>query len=284
MLEMLVNPVKAERRPWEMFFIGAFYASLSILLVEWVFARDAVLSRYAGILIVTFTVMFSIPFVYYTLRLEEERVGEVRSSWDLLIAHKNALFAFLFLFVGFVVAFSFWYIILTSNQSFAAQIETFCLINRPTNFNDCVQQYGIRPFGTTASATSTERLFLIFANNVYVSIFTLIFSLVFGAGVIFVLAWNASVISAAVGIFSQSELSALPLALSRYLLHGVPEIAAYFIVAIAGGMVSISVVRKELGTEKFWEVLHDSLNLIIVALIVLFVAALIEVFITPALF
>ena len=73
MLEMLINPKKAERRPWELFFVGAFYASLSILLVNWIFAQDAVLSRYSGILVVTFTVMFSMPFVYYTIRLEEKK-------------------------------------------------------------------------------------------------------------------------------------------------------------------------------------------------------------------
>ncbi|MEK6889666.1 MAG: stage II sporulation protein M [Nanoarchaeota archaeon] len=285
MLEMLINPKKAERRPWEMFFVGAFYASLSILLVEWVFAQDAVLSRYSGILIVTFTVMFSLPFIYYTLKLEESRISEEKSSFTLIGEHTHAIYAFMFLFIGFVVAFSFWYIALSSNQNFAAQIETFCMINRPTNFQDCVTQYGIKNTVTaTGQVTGTDRLFLIFANNVYVCIFTLIFSLVFGAGVIFILAWNASVISAAVGIFTQSKLSGLPIALSRYLIHGIPEILAYFIVALAGGLVSVAVVRHEIGTEKFWEVLHDSLNLIILGLIVLFIAALMEVYLTPRLF
>lgn len=285
MLEMLINPKKAERRPWEMFFVGAFYASLSILLVEWVFAQDAVLSRYSGILIVTFTVMFSLPFIYYTLKLEESRISEEKSSLTLLEEHANAIYAFMFLFIGFVVAFSFWYVTLSSNQNFGAQIETFCMINRPTNFQDCVTQYGITNSVTaTGQVTGTDRLFLIFANNVYVCIFTLIFSLVFGAGVIFILAWNASVISAAVGIFTKSNISELHIGLSRYLIHGVPEILAYFIVALAGGLVSVAVVRHEIGTEKFWEVLHDSLNLIILGLIVLFIAALMEVYLTPLLF
>jgi len=35
MLELLINPTKAERHPWEMFFIGAFYATLSLILVSW---------------------------------------------------------------------------------------------------------------------------------------------------------------------------------------------------------------------------------------------------------
>ncbi|HLC53742.1 MAG TPA: hypothetical protein VJK03_04305, partial [Candidatus Nanoarchaeia archaeon] len=56
---------------------------------------------------------------------------------------------------------------------------------------------------------------------------------------------------------------------------------SYFIVAIAGGMVSVAVIRHEAGTPKFWEVLQDSLNLIVIALIVLLLAAIMEVFFTP---
>ena len=285
MLEMLINPRKAERRVWELFFVGAFYASLSILLVNWIFSQDAVLSRYSGILVVTFTVMLSMPFVYYTIKLEEKKIGETSGTIALLKEHKKAIYAFLWLFLGFVIALSFWYTVLSSTQSFRAQIETYCLINRPANFEACVNQYDIKDVSTSVSFLSnTERLFLIFTNNIYVLIFTLIFSLIFGAGVIFVLAWNASVIAAAIGIFTKSELNALPFALVRYMIHGIPEIASYFIVALAGGMISIAVIKHETGTDKFWDVLQDSLNLIIIAIIVLFAAALVEVFVTPLLF
>lgn len=285
MLEMLINPRKAERKSWELFFVGAFYASLSILLVNWIFSQDAVLSRYSGMLVVTFTVMLSIPFVYYTIRLEEKKISESSGAFALLKEHKKAIYAFIWLFLGFVIALSFWYIMLSSTLSFRAQIETYCLINKPTSYDSCVQQYQIKDATAPVGFLSnTERLFLIFTNNIYVLIFTLIFSLIFGAGVIFVLAWNASVIAAAIGIFTKSELSVLPLALVRYMIHGIPEIASYFIVALAGGMVSIAVIKHETGTNKFWDVLQDSLNLIILAVIVLFIAALVEVFITPLLF
>ena len=285
MLEMLINPRKAERHPIELFFVGAFYASLSILLVDWIFAQDAVLSKYSGILVVTFTVMFSMPFVYYTIKLEERKVVPGKGMINLILEHKRAIYAFMWLFLGFVLAFSVWYLLLSSNQSFRAQIETYCLINRPSTFNECVAQYGLKGSSTaTAFATSGERLFVIFSNNIYVLIFTLVFSLIFGAGVIFILAWNASVIAAAIGIFSKSELSNLPIGMARYLIHGLPEIASYFIVALAGGLISASVIKHELGTEKFWDVLQDSLNLIILAVVVLIIAALMEVYITPLLF
>jgi len=285
MLELLLNPKKAEREPWEMFFIGLFYAALSILLVNWIFSGDAVLSKYSGILVVTFTVMFSLPFMYYIIKYEEEKSIEVEGAFKLLKTHSTAILALMWLFFGFIVSFSFLYVVLSSSQSFRAQIETYCLINRPANFDQCVQEYGVKGVvKTTAFLTAKEKLFMIFANNIYVLIFTLVFSLIFGAGAIFVLAWNASVIAAAVGIFSKESLSNLPLGILRYMIHGVPEIASYFIGALAGGIVSVAIIRHDFGTEKFWNILQDSLNLIIIAVVVLFFAALIEVFITPSLF
>lgn len=285
MLEMLMSPRKAERRPWEMFFVGAFYATLAILITNWVFARDAVLSQYSSIFVVTFTVMFSLPFMYYIIRLEEKKSAELPGTIQRIKSHRKALWAFLWLFMGFVVAFSFWFILLPTTDSYKAPIETYCQINSG-DVKSCVAQYGIKdaPSSTAFQITNGERLFLIFTNNIYVLIFTLVFSLIFGAGVIFILVWNATVIAAAIAIFTKSELSLLPLALGRYFIHGLPEIAAYFVTAMAGGIVSIAVIRRDMETEKFWEILHDSLNLIIIAVVILFLAAFIEVFITPLLF
>ncbi len=173
---MLINPRKAERRPWELFFIGLFYSSISILLVNWIFSQDAVLSKYSGILVVTFTVMFSMPFVYYTIKLEESKTtGENLGTFGLLKEHEHAIYAFIWLFLGFVIALSFWYVILSSTESFRAQIETYCLINRPSAFDQCVKQYGVKEVTTVPFLTNKERLFLIFTNNIYVLLFTLVF-------------------------------------------------------------------------------------------------------------
>jgi uncharacterized membrane protein SpoIIM required for sporulation len=286
MLEMLVNPMKAERRPWEMFFVGAFYGTIALFLVKWIFSGDPVLSKYSGILVVTFCVMFTIPFMYYTFKLEEEKDLMIKGFRRLLGEHSKALYAFMFLFLGLVVAFSFWYIVFPSgNQNFIAQIETYCMINRPTNFDQCVGEYGIEHVTrTTAFLTAKEKIVDIFANNIYVLIFTLVFSLVFGAGAIFILAWNASVIAAAIGIFSKANLVNLPLGLARYMIHGIPEIWAYFAGALGGGIISIAVIKHDVHSEKFWVILQDSLNLVILSVVLLFVAALIEVFVTPILF
>ena len=166
-----------------------------------------------------------------------------------------------------------------------AQIETFCLINKPAHFHACVNEYGLQTtVKTTAYISAKDKLVNIFTNNIYVLIFTLVFSLIFGAGAIFILVWNASVIAAAIGIFSQSSLANLPLGLARYMIHGIPEISAYFAGALGGGIISIAIIKHDVRSEKFWIILQDSLNLVILAVVILFLAALMEVFITPALF
>lgn len=286
---MIMNPKKAERKPWEMLIIGILYSSLSILLVNFVFGKDPVLSKYSGIFMITFCVIFSLPFMYYMILLEEKRdLQEDETPFRLLKEHSRAIMALLWLFVGFIIAFSFWYIVLPNGGiNFKAQIETFCHINHPSDFDSCVAQY-TNPAGNTEKITgfitARDKVTAIFANNVYVLMFTLLFSLIFGAGAIFILAWNASVIAAAIGIFAKSQIVNLPMGIMRYMIHGLPEIAAYFIAALAGGILSIAVIRRKSAGDRFWSVVQDSLNLVIVAVVVLFLAALIEVFITPTIF
>ena len=282
-LELILNPKRSERRPWEMVLVGFIYSALSVLLVNFVFSKDPVLAKYSGIFVVTFTVMFCIPFFYYMLKLEEEKDTQIEGSFKLIKEHWKAVYSLLWLFVGFIIGFSILFIVIGNTDNFRAQIETFCLINSPSNFESCTSQYGV---GGTATgfAISVQYLGGIFTNNLYVLIFTIVFSILFGAGGIFVLAWNATVISAAVVIFAKSDLLKVPLALSRYLIHGLPEIAAYFIGTLAGGIIGMAIIKKEFKTDKFWNILHDSLLLIILAIIILVVAAGIEVFITPKIF
>ncbi len=278
---MLVKPKRAERKPWEMFFIGLFYATISLFLVNFVFSKDAVLSQYSGILMITFTVICSLPFMYYLIKLEEGKDIEISESGKLIKEHYKAVKALIWLFLGFVVAFSFWYIVLPEStaNNFNAQIKVFCSINNPNNFEYCIKQHGIDSL--TGSVSKSGLIMNIFANNIYVMIFTILFSLAFGAGAIFVLAWNASVIAAAVGIYAKSSLANIGCGLIRYMIHGIPEIAAYFIGALAGGIISVAIIRRDLRGEKMWRILQDALLLIIIAVAILFFAALFEVFITP---
>lgn len=285
MLESIINPKRVEKGSWKMFFIGLIYGSLSLLLVEWFFSGDIVLSKFSGMIVVTFCVMFSLPFMYYLIKQEEDEDEQIEGFFTVWKVHKNAIYAFMWLFLGFVVSFALWFMIIQDSDLFNAQVETYCMINSPGRISDCVQRYSIEnQAATTGAATKSMRFLSIIENNIYVMIFTLIFSLIFGAGAIFVLAWNASVISAAIGIFTSYKIAEIPFGLLRYMIHGFPEIAAYFITALAGGIFGVSVIRNGIKGPTFLRVVENVVILLFISIIVLIVAAVIEVYFTPLLF
>jgi|TARA_B100001971_G_C18199612_1_gene543712 uncharacterized membrane protein SpoIIM required for sporulation len=269
--ESLINPKKAERRPWEMFFIGMFYSSLAIVLSLWIF-RD-----YASLVMVFLTVFACVHIIYGVIQLEEEKDETISSERMLIKEHGKALSFFMFLFLGFIVSFSLWYIFLPNpilTDVFSVQQQTITQVNSQVTGNAI----------ETMSAFSK-----IFLNNIKVMIFCLLFSFFYGAGAIFILTWNASVIGTAVGSFVKGSmatgfLSAFSFGLLRYMTHGIFEIAAYFMVGLAGGIISIAIVKHEYGSDRFKRVLLDSVDLVIGGVVFLFVAGLIEVFITPMLF
>ena len=283
MLESLINPKRMEKGSWKMFFIGLLYGSLSLLLVKFFFSNDIILYDSAGMLVVIFSVMFSLPFMYFIIMREEEEDEEIEGFFSVWRIHKDAIYALMWLFMGLLVSFSIFFIILQDENLFNAQIGTYCTINSPGNIEGCISQFN---FDTafTGAATKEARFLSIILNNVSVMIFTLIFSLIFGAGAIFVLAWNASVIAAAIGVFSKYTLTDIPLGIARYMIHGFPEIAAYFITALAGGIFGVGVLRNGIRNRIFLRVLGNSVILLFIALIILVLAAVIEVYITPLIF
>ena len=53
---------------------------------------------------------------------------------------------------------------------------------------------------------------------------------------------------------------------------------------MGAGIISIAVIRHDYNSPKFKQVFMDSVDLIVISVIVLIIAGLIEVFITPKLF
>ncbi|MBA3064169.1 hypothetical protein FP803_01895 [Candidatus Woesearchaeota archaeon] len=281
-LETIINPINAERKPWEMFFIGIVYSSVAILLSFWIF------HEYTSLVMVFLTTMACVPLLYNTIKLEEKKDIIINEERTLLREHSKVISFLLFLFLGFALSFAAWYVFLPADlaqNAFSVQTQTI------TNINT----------GATGMAfQSLGILTKIFFNNIKVLIFCILFAFIYGAGAIFILTWNASVIGAAIGNFVRIGISAeasmlglagaanyfhiFSLGLLRYAIHGIPEIAAYFIGGLAGSIISIAVIRHDLGTKKYEKILLDSSDLVIIAIVVLFLAALLEVYVTPLLF
>ncbi|MBW2996133.1 stage II sporulation protein M [Candidatus Woesearchaeota archaeon] len=275
-LESIINPLRAEKKPWSMFFIGAAYSSIALFLGNWIF------NEYASLIMVFLTTMACIPLLYKTMRTEEKKDTEIEPESALIKEHSKAIIFLMFLFLGITAAFVLWYVVLPSGfvqNSFRSQTLTIQSINTRI----------------TGDALNIKTLTNILLNNLKVLIFCILFSFLYGAGAIFILTWNASVIATAIGNFIRTNIAAktpsiasyfqiVSLALLRYLIHGIPEIVAYFVGGLAGGIISVAVIRERFGTRRFEKIIFDSSDLIILAVLILILSALIEVYITPILF
>ena len=271
-LEDLIYPNKAERKPWELFFLGFLYASIGAVLALWIFRSQA------SMIMVLLTTVACIPLVYKTFKYEEEKDTRISDERILLKEHWKALLFLTYLFFGFIISYSLFFIFLpqtTTEGLFNVQIATINQINAKI----------------TGNLISESVLFKIFFNNFKVLLFTVLFAFFYGAGTIFILTWNASVIGVAIGDFARQKISVfseyftiLPLAIGRYMTHGFFEILAYFIGGLAGGIISVAIINHDARSERFRIILKDSFDLILIAIAVLIIAAFIEVFITPLIY
>jgi len=204
------------------------------------------------------------PFMLNLVRYEEAREEElVRRSRELNLfqRHREILTVYIAFFVGMILALSIVFLMLpetTVENIFKDQINEINLI---------------RGRITLPSTFST-----IVINNIGVLLLSFLFSFLFGAGATFILAWNASVLSTAVGMAAKSfgGAYALPLAVAAFFPHGSLEVLAYFIGGIAGGLISVAVTRRKSKWSGF--VFKDSLTLILASVVLLIIAGAIETF------
>ncbi|MFH1591920.1 MAG: stage II sporulation protein M [Candidatus Woesearchaeota archaeon] len=294
-LESLFGPKKALSSPWRLFFLGLMYASIGTFLGLWIFKNQA------SLVLVFLTVLATVPLMYKTMKYEEKRDLKFTSELKLIKKHSRALIAFMFLFFGFVIAFSIWYLLLPDRLlqiTFASQIETIRSINGGVISNV------ISPGASSLvdiSATKHAAVFMqIFSNNIKVLLFCIFFSFFYGAGAIFILTWNASVIAVAIGNLIRSKIGAVAdyvgllkigsylgifsLGLLRYAIHGSFEILSYFTAGLAGGIISVAVIKHDFGSLSFKKILADSVDLIVLAIVLVFLAAILEVYVTPIFF
>src|SRR3989344_5402425 len=281
-VEALLFPIKAEKNPWQMFFLGFLYASIGIFISLWIF-RDQ-----ASLIMVFMITMAALPIFYNTMKMEESKDMIMESETALIKEHNKAISFFIYLFTGITVACAVWYSFLptdTINVLFDKQTGTIQAINNQVSGN-AIHNLGI--------------FSKIFFNNMKVLAFSILFSFIYGAGAIFILAWNATVIGAAIGNFIRSNVSSytnsiglfeagnyfhvVSLGLLKYSIHGIPEIAAYFYGGLAGGILSVALIRRHYKTEKFHRVMVDFSELVLIAVGFLVASAFLEVYLTPVLF
>lgn len=287
-LESFTDAIKAEQQPGKLIIIGLIITCIAIFLANYIFPE------YASIVYVFFVVMASLPLMISIIKEEEKKDVSDFHEKALLKEHSKALKAFMALFLGVVLGTVLWYVAAPESMLgdlFSSQTSTLNQINGQ-----------VTGYATASEQTTSQfEIFTkIFFNNIKVLLFCIIFSFLYGAGAIFILSWNASVIGVAIGNYMRTNFaqaaqlvgldqiaayfSTAAIGLLKYAIHGIPEILAYFIAGLAGGIISIAVIRHDFGGKKFEHIVLDTADLILLSLGVLLISAILEVWVTPLVF
>ncbi|MBI2549179.1 stage II sporulation protein M [Candidatus Woesearchaeota archaeon] len=268
--EQLYSAEWLEKKATFAFIMGFSYAVLGIFSAMLLFPQDP------GLVAVAFTSLLLLPSLNKLLAIEEnvESREQTFNFWLLFRDHRDIVRVYLFLFIGILLAFSF----------FAIMLPTLAASNL---FQEQTRILGISTGNAFVNAdfgTFTD----ILLNNLRVLLFCLIASLVYGAGSIFIITWNASVWGTIFGIVAkdsaliigQNPFVYFALTILAVFPHMIAEALAYFLGAIAGGVVSKATIRETFGSSHFNHILLDALIIFGLALIVVAIGAYIEVYIT----
>ena len=280
-LELNLSAERIENHYYLIFVFSILYAILSVLIGIYTFPQNP------SIVAISLILISLTPIFYKISSLEEEEDVVLDYESQILQHHMKALKTFLFMFFGVTLGFFIVALFLSSSsfqQVFEPQLKVLSVIN---------------PKLTGSFYQTIVRFGVIFSNNFKVMILCLVFSLLFGIGALFILIWNSSVLGVALNSYFKLKISdflsssqvltffdylkAFVFSFLRFSLHGVPEIASYFVAGLAGSIISFAILRHHFSTKKFENIVFDVSDLIIISICILLLAAFIEVYITPAL-
>jgi uncharacterized membrane protein SpoIIM required for sporulation len=261
-LEQYFTAKWVEKKPRHAFLLGLIYAIVGIISAKFIFGANP------GMMTVAFTSILLIPSLNRLLADEENvEIREKKLSLKLLFKdHKDIFEIYIFLFLGIFasyVLFSLVYSVPETLKLFAPQLKVA---------------------GITGRAFDPGFFSELLINNLKVMLVCLVLSLVYGAGSILFITWNASVWGVFFGIVAKEaalEASGNPLlffisTIIPQLPHLVTEAASYFSAAIVGGVMSKAVLREELHSEKFYHIITDALIFLGIGVALVVLAAFIE--------
>lgn len=275
MLESFLELEKIREKPYLVFVWSIIISSIAVMLarqLSYVVRVSNVSMNLNGIFIVLFTIVPSVYFVTQMIKSEEEiEEKELVKKYEKRIweRHSTDITILLFFFFGLVISFSVWSFFMPGD--FMIQIEKLC--QHQTGLEACGS------YGFTGHATQTQTLLFskYLVNNLQVMVFAFIFSLLFGAGAVFIITWNASVLGVAISQNSMFLWEIGPKTIP-YLPHGLFEIGGYLVAGLAGGILSAAIIRGHHRRSVFKRVTLDSILLLIISIVLILVGAGIEAY------
>jgi hypothetical protein len=259
-LEQLFKTRFLEKKPIYAFWMGLLYSIIGLISAALIFGANV------GLMAIAFTSILLIPSL--NKLLQEEENAEIRekklSIKHLFKDHKDVFEVYLFVFFGILLGHLLTSLLFSSQVSrlFAPQLAVA---------------------GLAGNAFQAGTFLSILGNNLLVLSVCFVLSLVYGAGAVIFLVWNASVWGAIFGVYINQVATtgtdlgtAFILLLLPLLPHMITETLGYLSASIVGGVVSKAVTREKLMSKKFIHVLTDALLFLFLGFLLIILAAAIE--------
>lgn len=283
-LESIVGSKNIRKNPFLIFFITVLITVGSII------AAYNVFPRYASVLSVAFITIGLVPLIHNVLAKEEYEDRMLRKSSTTFFArHFNLIMIYVWVFIGIIFTFAIFYYVAPSELKtdlFSEQINSLCAISGSSLCEGSVPlsitgNVAASAFDSCRNPDTSNVLscsFFIFQNNFRVLIFVIILSLLYGAGAIFIIAWNASILGLFFGeMLSMGAHSAwLGFLQSMLIGHGPPELFAYIFGALAGGILSAMIARGVFIRYEIMTALKDFGFLVFLAFFSVVYGAIVE--------
>lgn len=267
--EQLFKERWIEKKPRHALLLGIVYSIIGIISARLIFGGDV------GLMSVAFTSMLLIPSLNQLFQHEENvEIREKKLSLRLLFKdHKDIFEIYIFLFLGIFITYSLFAMMIPPEETGRLFVSHL----RATNLQGAATSHGV----------FTGILF----NNLLVLLVCLVLSLVYGAGSIIFITWNASVWGVFFGYLariSTGSADSEPLAYFVLLIlpvlpHMMTEAVSYLSASIVGGVISKAMLREKVGSKKFRHVLTDALIFLVLGIALVVIAALLEVYAFPIL-
>lgn len=267
-MESIIGEKNIRKHPVFIFFITLLICFGSI------FFADRMFPTHSSILSIAFITIGLVPLVFNVLSDEEAIEASARKHFTTFFArHFNLIMMCVWIFVGVIVAFTIYYAaspIEMRSLLFEEQIKSFCIISGsdscrlglPFSISNFTGAFSLDACLSNNSSLSSCTLF-IFENNFGVLLFTIILSILYGAGAIFMIVWNASILGVFFGemLLTANMAKGIGLLQSMLLGHGPPELLGYVFGALAGAILSAMVARGEFLKRESYIIIEDVLFL-----------------------
>jgi len=273
-LEAIFSAETLEDKPRDMFIL-AFVVTLVVAFLSYY-----IFPEYAGIVIPLLVTVAMTPIVRDIFIIDEgferRQVKKkfFKSFWD---RHDETIKVLAFFFLGSFAAIFLLMLVLPEDMIsviFKPQLDAIMAITGST-------EYSLTGAAITQNAINRGDVFsMIGWNNMKVLAFSFVLSFLFSTGSLFILSWNASILAIFLAVLVRRGLYHEFLSTTIGIIPHTPvEIGAYFLGAVAGGVLSVGIMNERWGSKELSLVIRDTAILLGLAILAVVVGAGIEVYI-----